>query len=98
MRLRTYIIGSLWTGTILLIGAAITGILWWLLGALGDNTVAEGALGVALVALICLSINIVALVVLVALTTIKLVDRTSNVESSVGDRRSLQDFEHDDET
>ena len=102
MRLRTYIVGSLWTGAILLIVAAAAGVLWWLLGELGDHAAAKGALGVTLVALVCWQINFVVLVVLVALATLKLVDRSSSGESETGaldhDRRLLQGLEQDEET
>jgi hypothetical protein len=67
MDLRPYIRGTLWAGGLLLIALAVSGALWLILGAAGDQNGSQGAKGVALVALVGLVLNVLTLVVLLAL-------------------------------
>lgn len=66
MKLRAWILRSLGTGAILLVVLIVSGSLWGVLSALGDDAGAEVMQGVALVALVCWILNFVTLVVLLA--------------------------------
>ena len=79
--MRTYIVGSLWTGTLLAIVLILSSALWLGLGALGDRAGAQGAKGVALVALMGSIVNFIALVVLLARAQLLSSQPTEDVES-----------------
>lgn len=66
MKLRAWILRSLGTGAILLVVLIVSGSLWGVLSALGDDSGAEVMQGVSLVALVCWILNFVTLVVLLA--------------------------------
>jgi len=66
VKLRAWILRSLGTGAILLVVLIVSGSLWGVLSALGDDAGAEVMQGVALVALVCWILNFVTLVVLLA--------------------------------
>jgi uncharacterized membrane protein len=67
MDLRPYIRGTLWAGGLLLIALAVSGALWVILGAAGDQSGSQGAKGVALVAVVGLVLDVLTLIVLLAL-------------------------------
>ncbi len=67
MDLRPYIRGTLWAGGLLLIGLAIAGSLWLVLGVAGDATGSQASKGVALVALVAFVLDVLTLIVLLAL-------------------------------
>jgi hypothetical protein len=67
MDLRRYIRGTLWAGGLLLIALAVSGALWLILGAAGDQNGSQGAKGVALVGVVGLVLDVLTLIVLLAL-------------------------------
>jgi hypothetical protein len=67
MDLRPYIRGTLWAGGLLLIALAVSGALWLILGAVGDQGGSQGAKGVLLVAIVGLVLDALTLTVLLAL-------------------------------
>jgi hypothetical protein len=67
MDLRPYIRGTLWAGGLLLIALAVSGVLWLILGAAGDQNGSQGAKGVALVAVVGLVLDVLTLNLLLAL-------------------------------
>jgi hypothetical protein len=67
MDLRPYIRGTLWAGGLLVIALAVSGALWLILGAVGDQGGSQGAKGVALVVIVGLVLDVLTLNVLLAL-------------------------------
>ncbi len=64
--MRTWITTSLKIGALLLVVLIVSGCLWGLLQAVGDQGAAQAVVGVALVALVCWMLDFVVLVVLLA--------------------------------
>lgn len=84
VKVRGYLLRSLWAGAFLLVAVAVASAIWGLLAALGDSAGARVAKGITLGLAVCWAVDLIVVIVLSALAQLGSPDRATGDTAETG--------------